>query len=243
MIVKTKAIVLKKIPYGDSSLIVQLFTEQLGRQSVIIKGCRSQKTKAKVALFQPSTLLKCEFSFKEKNKLHPLQEVNIDTAYKFLYSDISKTSVAVFLCELITRSIKEEEPQIDVFQFIHQSFTHIDDTENNIANFPLFFMLKLLPYLGFKPGENYSSETPFFNIREGVFMPVYTTDYDTCSQNSSHILFQLMQANISNYQNIKIQNSQRAELTQKMLNYYNIHIESFGNLKSLQILHEVLNSN
>ncbi|HOE04500.1 MAG TPA: DNA repair protein RecO [Bacteroidales bacterium] len=242
MIVKTRAIVLHKTPYGDSAFIVQLFTEQLGRQAVIVKGSRSRNSKARAALFQPLSLLVCEFDFRENRNLHQLREVQLETAYTQIYGSITRSSIALFFCEMLMRCIKEEGPQEELFVFLNRLAVHLDISSEKTANLPLHFMLRLLPYLGFKPGENRSPETPFFNIREGVFLPVYTTDSESLDERLSAKLFQLMLTDESTYPNLEMNSTQRAELTRKMLDYFAMHIAGFGKMKSLPVLHEVLTS-
>ncbi len=241
MIVKTHAIVLNRIPYSDSAFIVHLFTAQLGRQAVMVKGSRNRNSRMRIALFQPLALIECEIDFKETRSLHSLREVNIEKPFQQLNSDMARCSVALFVCEVLMRSIREEGPQEDLFGFLHRMVLHLDNSSQSVANFPLFFALKLLPYLGFKPGDNYSEHTPFFNIREGLFMPVFTTDSDTVSLEESQILYRMMQTDENNYWQLPLLRNQRSLLTQKISDYYAIHLANFGGLKSLPVLHDVFN--
>jgi len=174
--------------------------------------------------------------------LHSLKEVRVDFPFQQIYSRIEKNAVVMFMCEILSKTLREEGPQPDLFLFLRQILIHLDDENTQVANLPLFFLLRLLPYLGFKPGDNFSSQTPYFNIREGVFMPVFTTETDTVNKDATVILWLLMQADHRNYQAVKMPKSTREYLVQKIADYYAIHVNNFGSLKTIPVLHDVLNS-
>ena len=88
MIISTKAIVLRKIKYSDSSLIVDVFTELQGRKSFFIKGILGKtKTKLKNSYFQPLSQILIKYNKREKKKINFLIDCKVHNHCQNLYLD------------------------------------------------------------------------------------------------------------------------------------------------------------
>ena len=222
MQIKTKAIVLKYIKYTDSSIIAHLFTQKSGKQSFIIKGIRGKKSKIKINLFQPFSILEIETIQKTKSNIYTIKEAQPTIVLNDISTDITKSSIAFFITEIINKILKDEEPDEDLYKFIEDFILNLEEAED-INNFHLIFLIRLTSFLGFLP-----------NIDEikTEFNKNYSFDYTS--------VFEII-LTTTDY-NIKLEginNSNRAELLQLILNYYSLHIPNFGEIKSLSILQEV----
>ena len=105
-----------------------------------------------------------------------------------------KSTIALFLLEVISKSIREHEKNEDMFEFIYDSLCALDSDEKLNPDFHLLFLVHFSRYLGFSPHENYSEKMPFFEMSEGVF----TDREDALSvldKKDSKLLFELLQAN------------------------------------------------
>ncbi|MEI7980068.1 MAG: DNA repair protein RecO [Bacteroidota bacterium] len=169
MLHSTKGIVLHSIKFSETSLIVKIYTELFGIQSYLLKGVRSPRSKVRPGLFQPLTLLDLVVYHREKHTLQTVKEIRLAHPYHSIPFDIRKSSVVLFLNELLYQSIREEEPNAGLFEFIWNSCTFLDKTAEPVSGFHLSFAIHLCHHLGIFPNSNYSLQHPFFNLREGIF--------------------------------------------------------------------------
>ncbi|NQW36938.1 MAG: DNA repair protein RecO [Flavobacteriales bacterium] len=237
MIVQTKAIVLRIIKFQDTSLIVKCYTEH-GLKSYLLKGVLgSRKGKLKTAYFQPLNLLEIVANHNDKGTLNSIREVRLSYAYSSISNSIVKQSLLLFLAEVLNFSLQEEEVNKDLFNFLYISFQHLD-TQKDIANFHLVFLLKLTKYLGFYPQTKHL-DYPYFNLQEGLFE---TRNSLTSIQDKKIGVFKaLLGINFDDMHTLKLDKIQRQQLLAILINYFELHLSGFKKLKSLSILQTVFN--
>ncbi|WP_396178650.1 DNA repair protein RecO [Flavobacterium sp.] len=235
MQVKTKAIVLSALKFQEKSLIVKLFTLSDGLKSYFVRDAFSgRKGNHKIAYFQPLTLLEIEAVHKNKGTLENFKEIKISHPYATIASDISKSTMVMFLSEMLHHSIHEEEANPDFFSFLETAFLWLD-TNNQIANFHLILLMEATKFLGFYP-ENSNPDYAFFEMREGVFVPFETV---TCLNNSnSYLLKKLLELRFDSTQ-VLFNSKERQELLKIIIDYYALHLDGFRKPKSLEVLMEV----
>jgi DNA repair protein RecO (recombination protein O) len=170
MLHKTKGIVLHTIKYSETSVVAKIYTEKLGLVSYIIKGVRTAKSKSKAAMLQPLTLLEMEVSHRENKQLQYVKEFRRAYVYHSIPFDTLKSTLALFLLEVISKSIREQEQNNEMFDFIYESLCALDNSEKLNPDFHLLFLVQFTRYLGFVPHGNFSAENPFFEMTEGVFI-------------------------------------------------------------------------
>ena len=166
---KTKGIVLKGVKYGETSLIVSVYTELFGIQSYLVNGVRASTRKGpgKANLFQPAAILDLVVYHNELKNLQRIREFKWAVIYQHIYFDVFKNAVAVFMVELLQKCLRQPEPNPDLFYFIEDSFLHLDAAESRVqANLPLFFILHLAGFFGLRIDDTYSEDTPFFDLQE-----------------------------------------------------------------------------
>ena len=169
MLYSTKGIVFHSLKYSETSIIVKIYTELFGIQSYLIRGIRKTHSKIKPALFQSLNLLDLEVYHREQASLQSIRDLHLAVPYQTIPFDIRKSSVALFINELLYKSIREEEPNPDLFGFLWNTCLALDSTQESVSDFHIRFTVQLMHYLGIFPQLNYSSETPLFNMREGIF--------------------------------------------------------------------------
>ncbi len=237
MRVTTRAIVLSSIKYGDTSLIVKMFTESDGLRTYLLKGIlNSKKGRLKMAYFQPLTQLEIVAVHRNKGSLERLQEVRVTYPYESLHTDVVKNSLAFFLAEMMGNSIQEEDRNEGLFHFLEAAFQWVDHNRQ-IANFHLYFLLEVTKYLGFYPDVS-PPRNEYFDLQAGQFTsrpslnPVISGD--------ELILFEaLLGTNFDAIHRIRISKNERQALLQKIVLYFELHLHGFKKPKSLEILNEV----
>ena len=235
MLVKTKAIVLSALKFQEKSLIVKLFTLSDGLKSYFVRDAFSgRKGNHKIAYFQPLTLIEIEAVHKNKGTLENFKEIKISHPYATIASDIYKSTIVMFLSEMLHHSIHEEEANPDFFSFLETAFLWLD-TNDHTANFHLILLMESTKFLGFYP-EDSNPDFSFFEMREGVFVPFETV---TCLNNSnSFLLKKLLELRFDSTQ-VFFNSKERQELLKIIIDYYALHLDGFRKPKSLEVLVEV----
>ena len=220
MIQKTRGIVFRLTKYGETSIIVSNFTEVFGLQSYIVNGVRSKTAKNKIALYQPLTLLNLVVYHRPNANLERIKEIQCFHPYQSLTSDIKKSTIAIFITELLNKTVKEESHVQDLFEFLTESLITIDKLEINYQDSHLIFMIKLSRHLGF--GPQFVNEIIGGNI---------------ASDETEESVRQLLSADYDNVLNVS--NAQRRNVLDLLIKFYASHLENFGEMKSLQVLREL----
>ncbi|MCG2460120.1 DNA repair protein RecO [Flavobacteriaceae bacterium F89] len=237
MQVTTKAIVFSSLKYGDTSLIVKAFTESDGLKSYLLKGIMASKRgKLRVAHFQPLSQLEIVAVHRNKGTLESIREAKTYYPYSSLYTDIAKNAMTQFLAEMLHNSIHEEERNQDLYHFLETTLQWLD-AHDNIANFHLFFLLSLTRYLGFYPDTTHLNH-PHFDLLEGEFVQAPSLNPMMPAEVLDHFK-RLCNNDFGNIGQVEIKKSDRRLLLERMVLYFELHLQGFRKPKSLAVLHEV----
>jgi len=239
MIEKSRGIVLHHLKYTDSGIIAWLYTMKFGRQSFVIKGMRNKKAGKHNALFQPMTILDLEFYYKESRDMQILKEFSVSYSPADIFSNIRKTSVAIFLGEVLTSVLREETPNKDLFNFLEDSIIYFDTCRENFANFHIAFLAGLGSYLGFEPGPRSVSNDVYFDMINGTFVPAPPLHGNYASREISDILADFFSSSYDNCRNIILSGNLRNEVLEVLVKYYSIHLPGLKKIRSLEVLKDV----
>jgi len=239
MLEKTRGIILNQIKYTDSGIIARLYTRKFGRQSFLIRGIRSRKSGKHNILFQPLYILDLEISYKETREMNVLKEFSVSYSPYEIYSDIKKSSVAIFLGEVLTSVLREESSHEELFDYIEKSIIYFDNCREGYANFHIAFLTGLSSFLGFEPGIRKNASDAFFDMSNGVFVPVPPVHGNYANPDVSGILAQVFLASYDSIRNINLKGAMRNEVLDTLLRYYSLHLSGLKKINSLGILKEV----
>lgn len=240
MLTNTRGIVFHTIPYSDSRIIAKIYTEHSGIESFIITISRSKKGKIKSNMLQPLTQLDLVVDYRERNNLHIVREISCAVPYQHLQDDIIKTSIALFLAEVLYKSVKEEEPNEQLFSFIGNSLHILDLQEEGVANFHLAFLLQLTKYLGFYPQPNLCGDKSIFDLRDGVFRDKFPDHLHYLDAPEARMLENILAMNYSNMETFPLSGEMRRIMVKHILHYYDLHLHNMHEVKSHQVLEVVL---
>ena len=241
---KTKGIVLRAVKYGETSLIVTIFTELFGLQSYLVNGVRtsSKKGSGKANLFQPTAILDMVVYHNELKHLNRIKEFKWSYLYKNIFSDVPKNAVALFMIELLTKCLKQPEANPELFEFCEDAFIHLDESDGSVmANFPLFFALHLPVFFGFRISDEYSDKNSIVDLQEGMFVPERPDHFHFLEGKQAEVtseLLKMMQP--EELEQLKLNHDFRRQLLFAYETYYALHIQDFGTMKTLPVLKEVL---
>lgn len=244
MISKTKGIVLRTVKYGETSLIVTMFTELFGLQSYLVNGVRQASKKAgpKATFFQPAAILELVAYHNEFTKLQRLREFKWEFLYQHVLSDVRKNAVALFMVELLGKCLKQPESNPELFYFVEDALHHLDEASDSVTgNFPLFFALHLAVFFGFRISDEYTSEKHYLDLQEGLFTEdppqhqFYLVDREAAAVSD---ILKIMQP--QELDQIFLNQDMRRRITHALEQYYAFHIPEFGSLRTLPVLREVM---
>jgi len=237
MLTSHNIIVLSKIKYSDRDLIIKAYSKEKGIVSYILKGVfSSKKSNSKASYFQPLSQLLVQLNYKSSNQLQVLRDVQWNFIYGSLQSNLYKTSIAMFLSELMSSILKEEEPNLPLYEYLTTSFQWLD-YEDAFANFHLLFLLKLSKYLGCYPDTS-NIDGPFFNLSKGVFSNSESDVYSLSGKNLT-ILKELLGTNFEALNKVQLNAKQRQSFLNMLLLYFELHLGDFKKPKSLEVFKQV----
>jgi len=239
MLSSTNAIVLSKLKYRDNDLIVKCYTQQRGVVSYLLRGVLKGKNKnTKTAYFQLLSQLQLVTIHKNNRSLQTIKEVKLNHLYSSLHTHVLKSAIVMFLAEVLSNTLKEEEQNETLFSYLETTLLWLD-THNEHANFHLLFLINLTKHLGFYPDTS-NKNLNFFNLRDGQFEIKKTDNYSISGKNL--ILFkQLLGITFDTLPIVKISAKQRQAFLNMILLYFELHLGSFKKPKSLQIFNQVFN--
>ena len=242
MIHKTKGIVLRTIKYGETSVVVNIFTELFGIQSYLVNGVRTGGKNSKGHFFQPTSILEMHVYHNELKNLQRIKEFKWNYLYKTVLSDVTKNSVALYMIELLQKCLKQPENNTELFQFTEDAFMQLDIASESVtANFPLYFCLQLSHFFGLKLKDDYSDINPILDLQEGCFTGVAPYHSNFLEGDHSYYISQLLKAqHPDELTEIKLNKATRKNILFAFQQFYGFHIQDFGVMKTLPILHEVL---
>jgi DNA repair protein RecO (recombination protein O) len=244
MIHQTKGIVLRTIKYGETSVVVNIFTELFGIQSYLVNGVRSSGKTLKANFFQPASILEMEVYHNELKNLQRIKEFKWAYLYQHILNDVIKNSVALYMIELLQKCLKQPENNVDLFQFSEDAFMQLDIAGNaTTANFPLYFSLHLCHFFGLKLEDDYSENNSILDLEEGRFVKVTPHHQHFLERDHSYHVSQLLKVqHPDELVEIKLNKIMRKDMLFAMQKFYALHINDFGMMKTLPILHEILSS-
>jgi DNA repair protein RecO (recombination protein O) len=238
MLVSTEGIVLKVIKYGESSLIATLYTKDFGRSSYIINAVRGRKARHRQIL-QPLFLVEVVAYVKDSREVQRVKEIKNDPVYQNIPFDIRKSTQILFLSEVLNKILREQESSPEMFDFIKNSLLFFDLDESSTGNFHLFFLLRLTGYLGFLPDMHFEGSGGWLDLQKGVIVPYEPSHPYYVNQDGTAALQRLSVLKSAELNTLRISRSLRRYLTLKIIEYYHMHFEHLGEIKSLKILQEL----
>ncbi len=239
MIQKTRAIVLSSLKYSDNSLIVKLYSEKFGVIPVMIRYGSSKKSRLKANIFQPLFLLMLDMDYKPNKNIQHCKEISLDLIIDEIPYDTVKMSIAMFLSEMLSSLLQEEEANTDLFIFLHNSIQLLDSIQTGTANFHLVFLYKLSKYLGIYPIDNYSENLCCFDLSKGCYSTPQNNSKFIVDNEISKYLHTIANCDFADLENIKINGKLRSKILDALILYYKYHFHEVTAIKSLDILKQV----
>ena len=239
MMTKTQAIVLHSLKYGETRLIVDMFTRSHGRLSFIVSLPKSPKSKVKKQFFQPLTLLEIEADVRQSLQLQKLKDVRILLSYVTIPFNPHKLSMTMFVADFLYHALRGEQQNVLLFDYVSSSLQWLDGQDQHFANFHLVFLMRMSRFLGFYPNLEDYVPGDYFDLRESVFMSVPPVHHDFLQPEEAEKVSLMMRMDYPTMHLYKMTHKERNRLLVVALTYYRLHLPNFPELRSLAVLQEM----
>ena len=237
MIRKTRGIILHTTRYGESSLVVHCYTEQSGRQTFMVKGVRKSRRNNRSNLFQPLFILDFEVYHKDSRDMQLVKEVARAVPINSIPYDITKSTQAIFMAEVLYRVLKEEEPNPMMAHFLVSSIQYLDALEEPLPDFHIVFLFHLSRHLGFFPHNNFGPEHSFFDLVSGQFIAVRSHPESQLDEATSALWSRYIKSDFNETRDAGFNSIQRKTVLDQLVKYYQFHVSGMGDIRSLEVLH------
>ena len=234
----SRGFVVKSIKNGETSMIVSCYLEDIGLKSFIVKGIYgAKKPKFSKAHFFPLNFISVNYSLSKPDRLSYIKEVKPVFIYKSLHFSIEKSTVIIFLSEILNSVFKEEgEKNRNLFNFLDKSLSWYD-TQENCNNFYIKFLIELTRHIGFYPNIR-NQEDKFFNLESGTSST--TKPISKCIDFNDYELFkQLLGMKFEDLNYVAINKDSRLRLLNHIIDYYSLHLQMFKSPKSIDVFSEI----
>lgn len=239
MDIKTRAIVLRTVKYGDSQMIVDMLTAKAGRVSFMCRLSKSGRGRVKSQFFQPLTLLDVVFDNRPTRELQHIRDLRVSRAFASIPFDPYKLSIGLFLAEFLTYATRGDNGDSPLEEFVEKSLLWLDSATEGFANFHLVFMMHVTLFVGFYPNLDGYHEGSWFDLRDGTFTAVRPPHADCLRPDEASRLRQLMRMTFDNMRLFRMSREQRNRCADVIVAYYRLHVPGFPEPKSLDVLREL----
>ena len=239
MLVKTEAIVLHSLKYGETRLIVDLFTREVGRLSCIIPLPKTPKSRLKKQYFQPMTLLEVEVDLRQRLQLQKMKDARLLSAYASIPYSPEKLALSLFTAEFLYHALRSEQKNQSLFTYLCDAMQWLDTVEAGFANFHLTFLMRLSRFLGFYPNLDDYTDGCVFDMRAATFSLQAPTHRDFLQPDDARRIHTLMRMDFPTMHIYRLNRVDRNRIVDVLLHYYRLHIPQFPELKSLSVLQEL----
>jgi DNA repair protein RecO (recombination protein O) len=238
MLSKTGGIVLQTIKHSDSGLICHILTEEYGLIPFMVRGTHSKKSSTRIAYFQPLQVLSLEIYYKPSRNIQSLKEVSSEITLKRLHFDFERNCIAFFIGEVLKKTLNEGEPNEGLYSYIKEGIIHLD-TDKNILNFHIGFLIGLMKYLGIAPTHEYSEKNCFFDMQNGLYTdspPLHGYYFD---KKFSELLHRFSGTSIEECSSIALSGNIRSLFIDNLISYFSMHLQGLNRIRSFDVLKEI----
>lgn len=237
MIQETQGIVISSIQFKENSSIVQVYTPNLGLHGFLVSGS-GKRAKRFRAVFQPLSLVDIIYYHKEGQNLSRIKEYHLKSPFMNIQMDILKTTVALFIAELLLKCLREDEPNTALYAYLNTAVQYLELTEENIGAFPFVFLVKLTRFFGIEPHLEIQN-SPYFDLLEAKFVssPI---GHDFClnTDQINHWKHAIDQG--FDYQLTGVNSQEKDDLLSTIITYFQLHVPGLKELQSKNILKQIL---
>lgn len=236
---KTTGIILHQVKYSDSQSIVSIYTREFGRMSYMVRGANRKKSATRSALLQPLSIVEIDVSHNPKKDIQSIKDIRIAIPFYHIPYDPVKNGLALFMTELLQKTLKHSENDKELYNFIENSVCQLDKCEEGIGNFHLVFMAGLARQLGFAPDMLNGNGYKFFDMMNGIFERSQPLHAHFLEGKQAETFKSIMELDYDCLNSLPMNRIQRAGVLTNFVEYYKLHLTDFQSLHSIEVMHKL----
>ena len=236
---KLEGIVINVIKYNDKHNIAHIYTDKLGMLAFLVRQGTTHASRMRNAMFMPLSLIGFEARLQPGRELGTLHDVRRTAVLMSIYSDPMKNAVAMFVSELLSHTIQEQEQNMVLYSYIKSCILRLEESRASIANFHICFLYRLGQFIGIQPDIESYQEGYWFNMNEGVFTQSPHAGMKSLPPAQAQVLPLLSRMTFDNMHHFKFTREQRNEMLEIILGYYRLHHSTLGTLRSPEVLKQL----
>jgi DNA repair protein RecO (recombination protein O) len=225
-------------PYSEKASVIAAYTREKGRISLMAYGMHSKRNTARKSTLMPLSLVSIVAGKEHNKEMYQLKEIQPEYLNSNIQANPVKISQALFITELLYKTIRQSDTDTDLFDFLEQSILFLDQTEQNTASFHLIFCMQLSHFLGFEPNTG-NNDYAFFDMMEGCFTQLKPSHPHVIYGENTQLFANLTGLQYSTMEQSELTRTQRNALLDLLLEYYRLHLPDFHGLKSTQVLRDI----
>ncbi|MDO5708401.1 MAG: DNA repair protein RecO [Andreesenia angusta] len=232
-------LVLRTVNYGEGNKILDVFTSEKGKLTVIARNIREfKKSKGKIA----EPFCRLNMNLYRGKKFYYLNQSNIIESYSGIREDIDRMYIAAYISEMTYSAIESEEENRILYELINKTFKLLSEGEIDCVNLLFSYQIKFLSFIGYKPILNnidIKSENFYFNYEDGSVFPKEFKEsyryYIEIENNIYKLLKIFLYSRLEDLRKIDINKYERVKIEHILYNYMVFHIGKYK-YKSLKML-------
>jgi len=236
---KLRCIVLNVMKYSDKNSIAHVYSDKRGRMAFLLPQGNTRGARLRNAAFMPLSEVALEAKITPNRDISTLRDIRPIRNLSNIYGDPIRSAIAMFISELLSRVIQESEQNEPLFRYISQSIAMLNDATNGVANFHICFTYHLGAFLGIQPDVDSYTEGAWFDMAEGIFTPMPPASNHRLSPEKAHALHTLSRMSFANMHLFHYNREQRGEILDAMIQYFRLHNNAIGLLKTPDILRQL----
>lgn len=236
---KLEGIVINVIKYNDKHNIAHIYTDKLGMLAFLVRQGTTHASRMRNAMFMPLSLIGFEARLQPGRELGTLHDVRRTAMLMSIYSDPMKNAVAMFVSELLSHTIQEQEQNMVLYSYIKSCILRLEESRASIANFHICFLYQLGQFIGIQPDIDSYHEGYWFNMSEGVYTQHPHAGAKMLPPSQAQVLPLLSRMTFDNMHHFKFTREQRNEMLEIILGYYRLHHSTLGTLRSPEVLKQL----
>lgn len=231
-----RGIVLHTVKYNEKNAVVRVYTDAHGIMSFLLPQSAGKVARMRRALFRELSLLEITTAITPNRDIFRIIDARVSEPLPMLYTNPVKNAIALFLTELLSRVIVEQEPNAPLFSYIWSAIKLLDALDDGIANFHICFLWNLGVFLGIEPDASTYSKGYAFDMVNGVFIHGLPAHSHFVTGDEAEEVYRLSRMTFENMHHYRFSRAQRNRVLDLSLEYLSIHNSSLGNLRSPEIL-------
>ncbi|MBS3944337.1 MAG: DNA repair protein RecO [Melioribacter sp.] len=242
-LIKTEAIVLRKLDYGDSSRIIHLFTEEFGKLTAIVKGARSSKSKYGLSL-DTINYVQIIFYKKDTRDVQLIKEADLINHFTVVKENLDRIQCASSIIELISNLTVEHEVHKKLFTGTVKALELMNNPEKDpkliFAKYFLFFIREIGYALSYDACSVcgrpiHSDENVAFNYDSGIVCKECKSDRLVHVELNKELFNLFICLNLKK-NDIKYDQKSLGKIIQLIEKFLKYNLQEFKGIKSLELI-------